>query len=138
MLSPKALVAALKEFLPNITVREILVAREGIKVARTGLRRPTAERLKALASSNGFYVLIGSQEGFPRRDRGKGGWCNSAYDNGRAGRGFLNVYVACSQKLSQQAHDAEACDDDLAFGSALGTPACCRQFYESVKDQAVQ
>jgi hypothetical protein len=138
MLSPEALVAALRQFLPGIVVREVLAAREGIKVARTGLKGAQAQRLKVLGEANGFHVVIGTQEVFPRRDRGKGGWCNGSLEGGRPGHGYLNVYVAANASLAQAAYDAETAGDDLAFGAILGTPACCRQFYEKVKEQAAQ
>lgn len=136
--SPMELVGQLQSFLPRIVVREVLAAREGLKVARTGLRRRHALQLRELGANAGFHVVIGATEAFPRRDRAKGGWCNGGHDTGRAGQGFFNIYIAADPERARRAHDAEESDDDAAFGSALGTPSCCSAFYDAVKDLAAQ
>lgn len=136
--SPAELVGQLRSFLPRIVVREVLAAREGLKVARTGLRLRHALKLRQLGEHAGFHVVIGATEAFPRRDRAKGGWCNGGHDTGRPGTGFFNIYIATDPERARRAHDAEESADDAAFGSALGTPACCSAFYDAVKDLAAK
>ncbi len=71
--SRRALLDDLRDFLPSIACREVLMAREGLKVARTGLRLRVAQRLQRLGPAHGFAVVIGEDLVHPRRDRGKGG-----------------------------------------------------------------
>ena len=74
-MSNKDLADKLRSFLPNIVASEVRAASAGLKVARTGLKQAKAIRLMQLGREAGFYVLVGEQECFPRRDKGKGGWC---------------------------------------------------------------
>lgn len=128
----------LRSFLPNIVASEVLAAYADIKVARTGLTRAMATRLSNLGLAYGFHVIVGDRECFPRRDKGKGGWCNGSRDGKVRGPGYFNIYVARSLRVANQAHDAEVAGDDDAFAQLLGTPACCRRFYDLVKDDAAQ
>ncbi|MDO9018010.1 MAG: hypothetical protein Q8S73_40090 [Deltaproteobacteria bacterium] len=128
---------ALRAFLPSIVCREVLASREGLKVARTGLRLQAARRLARLGVEHGFSVVIGSESFFPRRDRGKGGWCNGLHEMGR-GPGYRNVYVAASALLAHQALEAERCGDEMAFGTVLAVPPCCRDFYDRNQDAAAR
>jgi hypothetical protein len=73
-----------------------------------------------------------------RRDVGKGGWSNRfglevpASD----GRGDWLVYVASSERAATAARDAEAEQRDADFGTALGIPACCTEFYLAHRELA--
>ena len=84
-------------------------------------------------------MIVGNEETFPRRDKGKGGWCNGSKDGTASkGHGYYNVYIARTPRLAAAARDAEASGDDAAFARYLGTPECCRRFYERVKDEAAR
>lgn len=128
----------LRSFLPGIVASEVLAAYAEIKIARTGLTRANAARLSRLGRDYGFHVIVGEDEGFPRRDKAKGGWCNGSREGEVRGPSYFNVYVARSPHVAQQARDAEAAGDDDAFAHLLGTPACCRRFYDLVKDDAAR
>lgn len=126
----------LRAFLPDIVAGEVLAAHAGLKVARTGLKRSNMLRLAELGRRAGFHVHVGIDECYPRRDKAKGGWCNGSREGKVRGPGYLNVYVGQSPRLTRQARDAEAAGDDATFARILGTPPCCRAFYDRVKDEA--
>jgi len=107
-------------------------------LARTGLKPKAAERLRRFGAEHGFSVVIGREKTFPRRDRGKGGWCNSARKKAVRKQGYYNVYISHDSRLAQLALEAENDGDDRMFGSALGIPKCCQAFYDRCKDDAAK
>ena len=70
----------------------------------------------------------------PRRDRGKGGWCNGLREHGDAG--YHNTYIALTEQEARCGLEAERRGDEPGFGEFLAIPRCCREFYSRNQPRA--
>jgi hypothetical protein len=124
--------------LSDTDVKEILLAAAGVKVSRLCVRDADVGFLRSLADRHGFCVLVGQERYLPRRDVGKGNYCN-AFERigGLADPDSLSiVHVASDSNLAVVASLLEEAGDDELFGTLLGIPNCCRAAYERARPAA--
>lgn len=118
--------------LSDTSVKELLLAAAGVKVSRLSVSDVELQFLSCLADQFGFFLLPSDERYLPRRDVGKGNYCN-AFER-LAGpnetRGLRNVYIASDESLVEAAKLLEKAVDDELFGALLGIPRCCRNAYQ--------
>jgi hypothetical protein len=87
--------------------------------------------LSGLAEQFEFFLLVSDERYLPRRDVGKGNYCN-AFELARPDerQGLRNVYIASDKSLAEAAKLIERAGDDELFGTLLGIPHCCRNAYQ--------
>ena len=117
--------------LSDTSVKELLLATAGVKVTRLSVSDVELQFLSCLADQFEFFLLASDERYLPRRDVGKGNYCN-AFER-LAGpdetQGLRNVYIASDKSLVEDAKLLEKVVDDELFGALLGIPHCCRNAY---------
>jgi len=118
------------KFNDNI-LREIVLASEGLKIARTCLTDPDLDELIAAALPNGLHVVASEEKYVHRLDEGKGGWSNSiaATVGSDDPNGLRNVYISLERWSGQDAMHYEESSRQHEFGRSLGIPECCIDAY---------
>lgn len=134
----RALYGHVRGLVNPIQTREVLTAAAGLKTSRLGAPPALAGPLEDLLSSFGLYVSRSEHRFLARPDIGKGGWSNAFAEKVSASdpRGDWLFYVAVSEDAAIAAKAAEANGRDASFGSALGIPPCCTDFFLSRQDLA--
>ena len=118
--------------LSDTSVKELLLAAAGVKVSRLSVSDGELQFLSCLADRFGFFLLASDERYLPRRDVGKGNYCN-AFERlvgPDETRGLRNVYIASDKSLVEDAKLLEKAVDDELFGALLGIPHCCRNAYQ--------
>ncbi|MEI7613566.1 MAG: hypothetical protein WCK63_11680 [Betaproteobacteria bacterium] len=117
---------------PKNKVREILLAAEGLKVARTLVPELEARDFVRAMSSMGLYTALYHRKYVCHPDAGKGGWISRhgiELEVEAAPDGLLMVYLADNPTSALRAMEAEHANADEDFGDLLGIPACCSAHY---------
>jgi hypothetical protein len=121
-----------------ISIKEILCAAAGVKVARVSLADRERYALEDLLPSYGLKVTASEEKYSVARDVGKGGWANRF--TGTVARdapdGYWKLYIAPDAELARWARALDTRGDDDSFGKALGIPDCCRQFFDRCVKEA--
>lgn len=118
--------------LSDTSVKELLLAAAGVKVARLSVSDVELQFLSCLADKFGLFLVASDERYLPRRDVGKGNYCN-AFERQTGPdetRGLRNVYIATDKSLVEDAKLLEKVVDDELFGALLGIPYCCRKAYQ--------
>lgn len=113
-------------------VREILLAAEGLKVARTLVPEEEAEKFVSTMTASGLYTAIYHRKYVCQPDAGKGGWISRhglELELEAEPAGLLMVYLADNPTAALRAMEAEHKHADTVFGDLLGIPPCCSAFY---------
>jgi hypothetical protein len=111
-----------------------------MKVARIAVRPALLNQTVACLNQLDLVFHVLPDLIFAKRDIGKGGWSNK-YDEREdlsASKGDHAVYVSTSQKNLTQAVNADIHGDEGEFGTNLGIPSCCVDFYLTNQDAAYQ
>ena len=118
--------------LSNTSVKEILLAAAGVKVSRLSVSDAELEFLGLLGEQFEFFLLASDERYLPRRDVGKGNYCNAfeRLTDPNETCGLRNVYIASDKSLVEAAKLLEKAVDDDLFGALLGIPHCCRDAYQ--------
>ena len=122
-------------------VREILLAAEGLKVARTLVSEEEAGEFVRAMTELGLYAALYHRKYVCQPDAGKGGWISRhglELDLEAAPAGLLMVYLADNPTKALRAMEAEHTNADADFGNLLGIPACCSSFYTKSINAAEQ
>ena len=131
-LARKRLFEQLAARYPANKVREILLAAEGLKVARTlAPEEEVADFVRAMTAL-GLYAALYHRKYVCQPDAGKGGWISRhglELELEAAPAGLLMVYLADNPTAALRAMEAEHAHADADFGDLLGIPACCSAFY---------
>lgn len=117
---------------PTNKVREILLAAEGLKVARTLVPEEEAGDFVQAMTTLGLYAALYHRKYVCQPDAGKGGWISRhglELELEAAPAGLLMVYLADNPTAALRAMEAEHAHADADFGDLLGIPACCSAFY---------
>jgi hypothetical protein len=136
----KMVFALLVDVVGLLQCREIISAWAGLKVARIGVK---SSKLKStfyfLAKLNLFYHEV-PELVYLKRDIGKGGWSNKFDErqNLSLDKGDHIIYIANSEKVLKKAVNADHNGDEGEFGSNLGIPQCCIDFYLANQEKAYQ
>ena len=117
--------------LGDTSTKELLLAAAGVKVSRLSVSEEDLGFLCRLAERYGFFLLASDQRYLPRRDVGKGDYCNAFEVLGPdQTNGLRNIYIASETSLVEAAKLLEEVVDDELFGALLGIPSCCRDAYQ--------
>ena len=122
-------------------VREILLAAEGLKVARTMVSEEEASDFVRTMTALGLYAALYHRKYICQPDAGKGGWISRhglELDLEAAPAGLLMVYLADNPTKALRAMEAEHSNADTDFGDLLGIPTCCSAYYNNSIDAAEQ
>lgn len=126
------------EGLDQVDCREIVEAAVGYRVCRLHLG---PDGISAAMSWARQYELFAEQSDFVVEevdaDEGKGQWTNLGQLSDRS-EGPRFLYLGRSREDVLKAKDAEAEDDATALGELLRIPACCIQFYERHRSEALR
>lgn len=130
MTNQQILSSLLAEF-NALQTREILLAREGLKVSRTLVTPGELARKVALLETLGLYVAIHDKKYIYEEDAGKGGWVSryGLEEDLEANHGNCMIYVGACPDRVITARKREHAQDDAGFGEALGIPLCCVDMY---------
>lgn len=115
----------------TLQTREILLAREGLKVSRTLVPPQSLEIAIDIIERIGLFTAIYDKKYFYWEDCGKGGWV-SRYGIElplEADHGSCMIYIADRPELALEAMRHEHRQNDRGFGDALGIPPCCINTY---------
>lgn len=137
MTRQQVLSSLLDEF-DALQTREILLAKEGLKVSRTLAAPEELARKVALLEALGLYVAIYEKKYIFCPDSGKGGWVSryGLEEPLESNHGFCMLYVGDSPDRVLAAKNREHSQDDAGFGEALGIPSCCVDMYVSATEKA--
>jgi hypothetical protein len=122
-------------------VREILLAAEGLKVARTLVPEEEAGDFVRTMSALGLYAALYHRKYVCQPDAGKGGWISRhglELDLEATPAGLLMVYLADNPTKALRAMEAEHSNAETDFGDLLGIPTCCSAFYTNSINAAEQ
>lgn len=131
-LARKRLFEQLAARYPANKVREILLAAEGLKVARTLVPEEEVADFVRAMTALGLYAALYHRKYVCQPDAGKGGWISRhglELELEAAPAGLLMVYLADNPSAALRAMEAEHAHADADFGALLGIPACCSTFY---------
>lgn len=113
-------------------VREILLAAEGLKVARTLVPEEEAGDFVSAMNALGIFAALYHRKYVCQPDAGKGGWISRhglELELEAEPAGLLMVYLADNPTAALRAMEAEHAHADTDFGDLLGIPPCCSAFY---------
>ena len=130
----KKIIAALKHngLFSDLELLQILKMLAGYKhSARLMYRQKSKlDRITSILGQNGIpYMLSRDIACAAICDRGKGGWANRCRPEGKMQE--YSLYLGRSERAVQEAADAEKRQDDREFGSYLGYPECCNEFFNN-------
>jgi hypothetical protein len=123
-----------------LQVREILLAREGLKVSRTLVQPEYLAMICALLEKMGLYIAIHDKKYIYETDAGKGGWV-SRYgfeESLEANHGACMIYVGIRPEDVLAAKNYEHSQNDCGLGESLGIPGCCVKMYIDSIERAEQ
>lgn len=134
-----ALFEEIRDALPPMKVRELLLAAEGYKVSRTMLSEEEITGFVETMERHGLYVAIYDKKYVCTPDSGKGGWINRygvevPLD---ASSGNLIVYCAATPQDALNAMKSEHSQKDAELGGHLRIPGCCVEHYLRSIDKAI-
>ena len=128
------LFAALRPRVSFQTLREILLAAHGQKVARLCLSEMEIPWMVAELEKNGLRVGLHPRKLILSPDQGKGGWV-SGYGTEVSLEsplpGYIQLYTGRDPTRVLEAQKAEHACRFGAFGRLLAYPPCCIAFYEA-------
>lgn len=119
-----------EKFNDNI-LREIILASEGLKAARTCLTEADLNLFLPVAEQNKLQVVVSKEKYLHRKDIGKGGWSNSLEKVVKPDYpdGLFNVYIATDLLIAENGSYFEDESNEREFGKLLGIPKCCVETY---------
>lgn len=122
----------------NLELLQILKMLAGYKRSvRLMYRGRRLKKAVGAVAGNGIPYLIGEHTaGDPIRDRGKGGWANLCRPGGKLRE--YSLYLGQSDRAVADAAEAENRHDDREFGSTLGYPDCCNEFFNAEFPRAAE
>lgn len=120
------------------SIKEVLLAAAGVKVARVSVSDGELPFLRTLAERYGFCLTSSRERYLPLRDLGKGNYCNAFERLATSDEpgGLRSVYIANDESLAATANLLEEAGHDDLFGTLLGIPHCCRSGYERFQAEA--
>ena len=128
-----ALFQELRGMVSNQALREILLAAYGHKVARLCIAEEQIPTLTRSLESAALWVDLHNVKQVHAQDSGKGGWISASgleVPIESAQSGYLYLYVGSDPEKVLAARKAEHAPDHDVFGTLLGYPACCIDFYK--------
>jgi len=137
MTNQKILSLLLSEF-NALQTREIILAKEGLKVSRTLVEPVDLEHKVVLLESLGLYVAIHNKKYIYETDSGKGGWVSryGLEEDLEANHGSCMLYIGDKPDWVLASRDCEHSQDDAGFGETLGIPSCCVDMYVATIQKA--
>lgn len=128
-----ALFQELRGMVDNQPLREILLAAHGYKVARLCIAEEQVPALTRSLESAALWVDLHNMKQVHAPDSGKGRWISASGPEvpiESAQSGYLYLYVGSDPEKVLAARKAEQAPDHDVFGTLLGYPACCIDFYK--------
>jgi hypothetical protein len=121
-----------------LRAREILTAWAGLKSARVGVAPGDMMSFTQIVETLGLAWCRSNRKYLGKRDIGKGGWSNKFGGTipVNSPRGDWLIYVAREAVAAEGARAAEEDNREFDFGSNLGIPHCCANFYLKYQDAA--
>lgn len=119
--------------LGRAAARELCLTLLDGRVSRIGVARYELDRIERLFRDLDLFVARSPEFHVPKRDIGKGGYCNRFAERFDADhpQAHALLYVGQDVDLVRRSRDAEADEDDAALGSSLRYPPCCVAWYEA-------
>ena len=120
--------------------RELVLTMLDGRVSRIGIAEAMLDQLEPMLTERELFHRRSSSSHAPRRDRGKGGFCNRFADEKEAisVEPHWLLYVSQTPEALRRAQEAEESDDSRGLGNELRYPICCISLYGKVWEHAAR